>query len=131
MIVTKANPTKQIQISSSSLSLSTLRSHRHLSLPQISAPLLGPPQLKKKMAPPAPVAAAAAGDGQVQGGRQQGGFGQSIGGIIRMAVIWYFASKFFSSPSKKSSDPSQLSSNIFPKGEPLVLLLLLFTFALD
>ncbi|KAK9950331.1 hypothetical protein M0R45_005827 [Rubus argutus] len=38
------------------------------------------------MAPPAPAAAAVA-DGQVQGGRQQGGFGQSIGGIIRMAVI--------------------------------------------
>lgn len=70
------------------------------------------------MAPPAPAAAA---DGQVQGGRQQGGFGQSIGGIIRMAVIWYFASKFFSSP-KKPSDPSQLSSNIFPKAEPMVLL---------
>ncbi|XP_050369046.1 uncharacterized protein LOC126787164 [Argentina anserina] len=74
------------------------------------------------MAQPAPVAAAAAAaDGQVQGGRQQqGGIGQSIGGIIRMAVIWYFASKFFSSSSsKKSSDPSQLISNIFPKGEPL------------
>ncbi|KAK9904527.1 hypothetical protein M0R45_000610 [Rubus argutus] len=69
------------------------------------------------MAPPAPAAAAVA-DGQVQGGRQQGGFGQSIGGIIRMAVIWYFASKFFSSP-KKPSDPSQLSSNIFQKAEPL------------
>lgn len=73
------------------------------------------------MAPPAPAAAAAAAaDGQVEGGRQQGGFGQSIGGIIRMAVIWYFASKFFSSP-KKPSDPSQLSSNIFPKAEPMVL----------
>ncbi|KAM1201044.1 hypothetical protein FF1_017367 [Malus domestica] len=69
------------------------------------------------MAPPV----AAAADGQVQGGQQQGrggGFGQSITGIIRMAVFWYFASKFFS-PKKAPSDPSQLSSNLFQKAEPL------------
>ncbi|KAB1228195.1 hypothetical protein CJ030_MR5G008792 [Morella rubra] len=62
-------------------------------------------------------------DGQVQGqpGRQQqqqGGFGQMVTGIIRMAVFWYFASKFFS-PKRPSSDPSQLISNLFQKAEPL------------
>ncbi|KAB2597109.1 cleft lip and palate transmembrane protein 1-like protein [Pyrus ussuriensis x Pyrus communis] len=69
------------------------------------------------MAPPV----AAAAEGQVQGEQQQGrggGFGQSITGIIRMAVFWYFASKFFS-PKKAPSDPSQLSSNLFQKAEPL------------
>lgn len=69
------------------------------------------------MAPPA----AAAAEGQVQRGQQQGGgggFGQSITGIIRIAVFWYFASKFFS--PKKPSDPTQLSTNLFQKAEPLV-----------
>ncbi|KAG6628195.1 cleft lip and palate transmembrane protein 1 homolog [Carya illinoinensis] len=62
-------------------------------------------------------------EGQVQGqqGRQQqqqqGGFSQMITGVIRMAVFWYFASKFFS--PKTPSDPSQLISNLFHKGEPL------------
>ncbi|BFG30391.1 cleft lip and palate transmembrane protein 1 homolog [Prunus yedoensis var. nudiflora] len=68
------------------------------------------------MAPPA----AAAAEGQVQRGQQQGGgggFGQSITGIIRIAVFWYFASKFFS--PKKPSDPTQLSTNLFQKAEPL------------
>ncbi|PKU70824.1 cleft lip and palate transmembrane protein 1 homolog [Dendrobium catenatum] len=49
--------------------------------------------------------------------RQQGGFGQTVTGIIRMAVMWYFAMKFFS--PKKPADPSQLMSNLFQKGEPL------------
>ncbi|KAK8921922.1 hypothetical protein KSP39_PZI019958 [Platanthera zijinensis] len=48
--------------------------------------------------------------------QQQGGFG-SITGIIRMAVMAYFAMKFFS--PKKAADPSQLMSNLFQKGEPL------------
>eukprot|EP00262_Sarcandra_glabra_P020094 TRINITY_DN7897_c0_g1_i1.p1 TRINITY_DN7897_c0_g1~~TRINITY_DN7897_c0_g1_i1.p1 ORF type:complete len:590 (-),score=95.29 TRINITY_DN7897_c0_g1_i1:365-2134(-) len=50
--------------------------------------------------------------------RQQQGFGQTITGIIRMAVFWYFAMKFFS-PKKPSSEPSHLISNLFQKGEPL------------
>ncbi|KAJ0977242.1 hypothetical protein J5N97_012716 [Dioscorea zingiberensis] len=51
------------------------------------------------------------------GRQQQGGFGQSISGIIRMAVMWYFAMKFFS--PKKPSEPSVPISNLFQKGEPL------------
>ncbi|XP_040996670.1 cleft lip and palate transmembrane protein 1 homolog [Juglans microcarpa x Juglans regia] len=58
---------------------------------------------------------------QVQQGRQQqqqqGGFSQMITGVIRMAVFWYFASKFFS--PKTPSEPSQLISNLFHKAEPL------------
>ncbi|EXB64075.1 hypothetical protein L484_013085 [Morus notabilis] len=57
---------------------------------------------------------------QQQPQQQQGGFGQSITGIIRIAVFWYFASKFFSPNSKgRPSDPSVLMSNLFQKGEPL------------
>ncbi|KAF3787570.1 Cleft lip and palate transmembrane protein [Nymphaea thermarum] len=70
------------------------------------------------MAPPA--------SGEVQqrqqpGGRQQQqpqGIGQTITGIIRMAVFWYFAMKFFS-PKKPPAEPSQLMSNLFSRGEPL------------
>ncbi|KAG4203021.1 hypothetical protein ERO13_A05G375100v2 [Gossypium hirsutum] len=73
------------------------------------------------MSPPAAAAVAAAaaggGGGQPQRQQQQGGFGQSITGIIRIAVFWYFASKFFS--PKKPVDPSNLISNLFQKGEPL------------
>lgn len=68
------------------------------------------------MAPPAP----AVEGGQAPQGRQQqpqGGFGLS--GIIRMAVFWYFASKFFS--PKKPTEPSALISNLFQKAQPLVL----------
>ncbi|KAJ0960814.1 hypothetical protein J5N97_001315 [Dioscorea zingiberensis] len=53
------------------------------------------------------------------GRQQQGGFGQSISGIIRMAVMWYFAMKFFS--PKKPSEPSVPISNLFQKGEPLAV----------
>ncbi|XP_008786461.2 cleft lip and palate transmembrane protein 1 homolog [Phoenix dactylifera] len=49
--------------------------------------------------------------------RQQAGFGQTVTGIIRMAVFWYFAMKFFS--PKKPSEPSHVISNLFQKGEPL------------
>ncbi|XP_008795274.1 cleft lip and palate transmembrane protein 1 homolog [Phoenix dactylifera] len=49
--------------------------------------------------------------------QQQAGFGQTVTGIIRMAVFWYFAMKFFS--PKKPSEPSHLISNLFQKGEPL------------
>ncbi|PSR88075.1 Cleft lip and palate transmembrane protein [Actinidia chinensis var. chinensis] len=54
------------------------------------------------------------------GGRQQqqpAGFGQTITGIIRIAVFWYFASKFFS--PKKPLEPSLQISNLFEKGEAL------------
>ncbi|KAG7554606.1 Cleft lip and palate transmembrane 1 [Arabidopsis suecica] len=73
------------------------------------------------MAPPASETAAVVdgGDGQQQ--RQAGGFGQTITGIIRIAVFCYFASKFFS-PKQKPSDPSKpshLMSNLFQRGEPM------------
>ncbi|XP_009772568.1 uncharacterized protein LOC107802894 [Nicotiana tabacum] len=54
--------------------------------------------------------------------RQQGGVGQMLTGIIRVAVFWYFASKFFSPKKPISSDPSAPNlqiSNLFHKGEPL------------
>ncbi|KAG7997702.1 hypothetical protein I3843_01G222800 [Carya illinoinensis] len=41
-----------------------------------------------------------------------------ITGVIRMAIFWYFASKFFS--PKTPSEPSQLISNFFHKAEPLL-----------
>lgn len=61
------------------------------------------------------VAEAAAAPRQAQ---QQQGFGQSLAGVVRMAVLWYFAMKFFS--PKKPVEPSLLMSNLFHKGEPLV-----------
>ncbi|CAN1184490.1 Putative lipid scramblase CLPTM1 [Linum perenne] len=72
------------------------------------------------MAPPAAPAAIQQ-QGQPPQGRQQqqaaGGMGQTITGIIRIAVFWYFASKFFSPAKKITSDPSLLTSNLFQKGE--------------
>lgn len=70
------------------------------------------------MAPPAE------GEGEGGGQRRQpqqqaGGFGQSITGIIRIAVFWYFASKFFSPKRPSGSEPAVLISNLFQKGEPL------------
>ncbi|KAH8479896.1 hypothetical protein H0E87_030202 [Populus deltoides] len=50
--------------------------------------------------------------------QQQGGMGQTITGIIRMAVFWYFISKFIS-PKKAPTGPSILISNLFQKGESL------------
>ncbi|KAM0940210.1 hypothetical protein DsansV1_C19g0161481 [Dioscorea sansibarensis] len=64
-------------------------------------------------APPAIPAPARAGRQQ-----QQAGLGQSLSGIIRMAVIWYFAMKFFA--PKKPSEPSIPISNLFQKGELLI-----------
>lgn len=66
----------------------------------------------------APPAIAEGGGGGVQQPQQRQGFGQSISGVIRMAVFWYFASKFFFSP-KKTADPALLMNNLFQKGEPL------------
>ncbi|KAH9623778.1 hypothetical protein KSS87_020427 [Heliosperma pusillum] len=70
------------------------------------------------MAPPPPAAAAVTEAGGPPPQPQRAGFGQSIGGVIRMMVFWYFASKFFFSP-KKSTDPTILMSNLFQKSEPL------------
>ncbi|KAK9110887.1 hypothetical protein Scep_018406 [Stephania cephalantha] len=75
------------------------------------------------MAPPTTAAVAEQPGGQQQQQEQQqrqgnSSFGQSITGIIRIAVFWYFASRLFS-PKKAPSDPSLLISNLFNKGEPL------------
>ncbi|XP_031250476.1 cleft lip and palate transmembrane protein 1 homolog [Pistacia vera] len=70
------------------------------------------------MAPPA-VGGGGDGEGQPQR-QQQAGFGQTVTGIIRVAVFWYFASKFFS--PKRPTDPSQpqlISTNLFQRGEYL------------
>lgn len=83
---------------------SNLRFH-HLSL---SPPKMAPPQ--------AAVQGGQAPQGRQQQQQQQGGF--SLTGIIRIAVFWYFASKFFS--PKKPTEPSALISNLFHKGQPLV-----------
>ncbi|TVT98231.1 hypothetical protein EJB05_56450 [Eragrostis curvula] len=68
-------------------------------------------------------AVAAAGAAQPQGrgpaARQGGGgLGQSIAGIVRMAVFWYFATKFFG-PKRPPAEPGMLMSNLFQKGEPM------------
>ncbi|ONM17212.1 Transmembrane CLPTM1 family protein [Zea mays] len=70
--------------------------------------------------PAATVAAAAQPQGRGPAGRQGGGggLGQSIAGIVRMAVFWYFASKFFG-PKRPPADPGMLMSNLFQKGEPM------------
>ncbi|KAK1287779.1 hypothetical protein QJS10_CPB19g00206 [Acorus calamus] len=52
-----------------------------------------------------------------QRGRQQGGFAQTVTGVIRMAVFWYFAMKFFA--PKKTAEPSIPISNLFHRAEPL------------
>ncbi|KAF9684145.1 hypothetical protein SADUNF_Sadunf04G0087300 [Salix dunnii] len=64
------------------------------------------------------VAAGGGQQGQGQQRQQQGGMGQTITGIIRMAVFWYFISKFIS-PKKAPTDPSILISNHFQKGDYL------------
>ncbi|KAJ4877501.1 Transmembrane CLPTM1 family protein [Raphanus sativus] len=77
------------------------------------------------MAPPvtqtAAVAEAPGGAAQPpqQQQQQQRGFGSTISGIIRIAVFWYFASKFFS-PKQKPMDPNHLMTNLFHKGERIV-----------
>lgn len=73
------------------------------------------------MAPPAAVEGGDAGGG---GGppQQQQGVGQMFTGIIRVAVIYYFASKFFSpstKPSSSGSEPALQISNLFHKAELL------------
>ncbi|XP_027074564.1 uncharacterized protein [Coffea arabica] len=72
---------------------------------------------------PPPANGGADGGAARGGGRQQQeqqGVGQMLTGIIRVAVFWYFASKFFS--PKKPLNPNQPSSqisNLFHKAEPL------------
>ncbi|KAL6845802.1 hypothetical protein ACP4OV_024377 [Aristida adscensionis] len=73
------------------------------------------------MSQPAAAAVAAAqpqgrGPAARQGGG--GGLGQSIAGIVRMAVFWYFAAKFFG-PKRPPAEPGMLMSNLFQKGEPM------------
>lgn len=61
------------------------------------------------------------GQRQQQQQQQQPGMGQMLTGIIRVAVFWYFASKFFSPkrPTDPNQPPTQIS-NLFSKGEHLV-----------
>ncbi|KAG2572304.1 CLPTM1-like membrane protein cnrB [Panicum virgatum] len=70
--------------------------------------------------PAAEVAAAAEPQGRGPAARQGGGggLGQSIAGIVRMAVFWYFAAKFFG-PKRPPAEPGMLMSNLFQKGEPM------------
>ncbi|CAA0833977.1 Transmembrane CLPTM1 family protein [Striga hermonthica] len=69
------------------------------------------------MEPPATV-----GDGGGGGARrqqqQQQGAGSMLTGIIRVAVFWYFASKFFG-PKRPPPQSSHQISNLFHKGETL------------
>lgn len=73
------------------------------------------------MAPPATDGGGGGGgQRQQQQQQQQPGMGQMLTGIVRLAVFWYFASKFFA--PKRPIDPSQPStqiSNLFHKGEHL------------
>ncbi|WOG91614.1 hypothetical protein DCAR_0310863 [Daucus carota subsp. sativus] len=77
------------------------------------------------MAPPAAVVAAGGAAATAAGGearpQEQQGFGKSIQGIIRIAIFWYFASKFFSpkTPPPTGFEPAVQISNLFPKAEPL------------
>ncbi|OEL20981.1 CLPTM1-like membrane protein cnrB [Dichanthelium oligosanthes] len=70
--------------------------------------------------PAAAVDAAAQPQGRGPAGRQGGGggLGQSIAGIVRMAVFWYFAAKFFG-PKRPPAEPGMLMSNLFQKGEAM------------
>ncbi|KAK6790454.1 hypothetical protein RDI58_014254 [Solanum bulbocastanum] len=73
------------------------------------------------MAPPANGGGGEVQEQAAQPQQQQRGIGQMLTGVIRIAVFWYFASKFFS-PKKPMSDPSVPNfqiSNLFNKGEPL------------
>ncbi|CAA0839280.1 Transmembrane CLPTM1 family protein [Striga hermonthica] len=56
---------------------------------------------------------------QQQQQQQQQGVGNMLTGIIRVAVLWYFASKFFGPKRPPSAQSSHQISNLFHKGEPL------------
>ncbi|XP_042029832.1 CLPTM1-like membrane protein cnrB [Salvia splendens] len=51
--------------------------------------------------------------------QQQAGMGQMLTGVIRIAVFWYFASKFFG-PKRSPTQSSTQISNLFHKGELLL-----------
>ncbi|KAL0448278.1 UNVERIFIED_CONTAM: Cleft lip and palate transmembrane protein 1 [Sesamum latifolium] len=75
------------------------------------------------MEPPATVGDGGGGGGAGGGARRQQqqqppGMGQMLTGIIRIAVFWYFASKFFG-PKRSPTQSSHQISNLFHKGEPL------------
>ncbi|PIN15789.1 Transmembrane protein [Handroanthus impetiginosus] len=71
------------------------------------------------MEPPATVGGGSGGGGgRRQQQHQQPGVGQMLTGIIRIAVFWYFASKFFG-PKRSPIQSSHQISNLFHKGEPL------------
>ena len=73
------------------------------------------------MAPPAAAAPAVVEEREQQPAQ---GIGQMFTGIIRIAVIYYFASKFFSSGkqplSGSGSGPAVQISNLFQKSEYIV-----------
>ncbi|XP_011083215.1 cleft lip and palate transmembrane protein 1 homolog [Sesamum indicum] len=73
------------------------------------------------MEPPATVGGGGGGGGArrpQQQQQQQPGLGQMLTGIIRIAVFWYFASKFFG-PKRSPTQSAHQISNLFHKGEPL------------
>ncbi|GER27957.1 cleft lip and palate transmembrane protein [Striga asiatica] len=72
------------------------------------------------MEPPATVGGGGGGAGvRRQQPQQQQGVGNMLTGIIRVAVLWYFASKFFGPKRPPSTQSSHQISNLFHKGEPL------------
>ncbi|XP_051148823.1 uncharacterized protein LOC127263698 [Andrographis paniculata] len=58
------------------------------------------------------------GGGRRRQQQQPAGLGQMLTGIIRVAVFWYFASKFFG-PKRSPTQSTHQISNLFQKGEPL------------
>lgn len=83
------------------------------------------------MEPPATQAEGGGGGGVRRQQQQQPGMGQMLTGVIRIAVFWYFASKFFG-PKRSPTQSSQQISNLFHKGELLVRIfapLVLFIYA--
>ncbi|XP_065010216.1 uncharacterized protein LOC135586202 isoform X2 [Musa acuminata AAA Group] len=57
-------------------------------------------------------------DGRNAQRQQQPGFGQTVAGILLMALLSYFAMKFFG--PKRPAEPFQLISNLFHKGDSLL-----------
>lgn len=49
----------------------------------------------------------------------QQSWSQTIFGVVRMGLFWYFVMQFFG--PKKVSNPALLTDNLFTKGEKLVL----------
>nr|XP_018682526.1 PREDICTED: uncharacterized protein LOC108953037 isoform X1 [Musa acuminata subsp. malaccensis] len=57
-------------------------------------------------------------DGRNAQWQQQPGFGQTVAGILLMALLSYFAMKFFG--PKRPAELFQLISNLFHKGDSLL-----------